>query len=299
MVTPPFDKPMVSRRGFLATTALAAASIAATDLPGAEREEATESEPFPFYAMDTGLVGPDVPTLDGKVRLLKKLGFWGIDYTLNHDQLPHLLELLDAADIHLACVYLSPALEDKPDERLPASVKRMKGRPVRVELALRSNAFKSSDPAGDQRGLELIHRASDLCADTGPVVSIYPHRGIWTERVEDGVRLARLSGRKNVGTNFNLVHWKWVEPTEPPQRVLKEALPHLFSVSINGLEGDKIVPLDQGDFDLLSFIKTVEQVGYRGQVGLQGYGVPGRSADHLKRSMDKWREIARQLRNAA
>ena len=109
------------------------------------------------------------------------------------------------------------------------------------------------------------------------------------------MRLARLSGRKNVGTNFNLVHWKWVEPSEPPARVLKAALPHLFSVSINGMEGDKIVPLDAGDFDVTAFMKTVKEVGYRGQVGLQGYGVPGPSAQHLKRSIEKWDSVLKAL----
>lgn len=274
----------------LATAAGTAACAAATVLLGAPPHH-EDGPTFPFYAMDTGLAGPDVSTLEEKVGLLKKLDFWGIDYTLNHDQLPKLLELLDQSGLHLACVYLSPALEDKPDGRLAESIRRMKGRPTRVELAIQSRTFKTSDPAGDPKGLELIRRVSDLCADTGPIVSIYPHRGIWTERVEDGVRLAKRSERKNVGTNFNLVHWKWVEPTVPVEHVLKDALPHLFSVSINGLAGDKIVPLDEGDFDLLAFMKTVKQVGYRGQIGLQGYGIPGPSADHLKHSIDKWKEI--------
>lgn len=295
MIKPEHLKRALSRRSFLATTAGTAVCAVGAGLLADAPNTQSGSDRFPFYAMDTGLVGPDVPTLKDKVRLLKKLGFWGIDYTLNHEQLPELLELLDVEGLHLACVYLSPALEDKPDDRLAESIKRMKGRPTRVELAIRSSTFKSSDPAGDQKGLDLINHVSELCSDTGPVVSIYPHRGIWTERVEDGVRLAKLSNRKNVGTNFNLVHWKWVEPNEPPAKVLKDALPHLFSVSINGLAGDKIVPLDEGDFDLLGFMKTVKQVDYRGQVGLQGYGVPGRSADHLKHSIDKWREICNEL----
>jgi sugar phosphate isomerase/epimerase len=295
MFKPEHLKRTLSRRSFIATTAGTAACVVAAGLLADEPKAQTGSKRFPFYAMDTGLVGPDVPTLKDKVRLLKKLGFWGIDYTFNHEKLPELLELLDEEGLHLSCVYLSPALEDKPDERLAESIKRMKGRPTRVELAIRSSTFRPSDPAGDQKGLGLIKRVSDLCADTGPVVSIYPHRGIWTERTEDGVRLAKLSGRKTVGTNFNLVHWKWLEPNEPPAKVLKDALPHLFSVSINGLAGDKIVPLDEGDFDLLGFMQTVKQVGYRGQVGLQGYGVPGRSADHLKHSMDKWRGIRDRL----
>src|SRR5262245_46162588 len=65
--------------------------------------------PFPFYAMDTGLRGPDVPTLGAKVDLLKKLGFLGVGYTLNHRELPALLDLLDRAGLELSAVYTVPS----------------------------------------------------------------------------------------------------------------------------------------------------------------------------------------------
>jgi len=263
-------------------------SVAAADEPQVHG-------PFAFYAMDTGLRGPDVPTLEKKVALLKKLGFRGIGYTLNHRELPPLLDLLDAAGLELSAVYTTPVLEGEADPGLPDSVKRLNGRPTRIELAVSSRKFRPSDPDGDRAGKQLLERVSDLCGDTGPVASVYPHRGLWTERVEDGVRLARLVGRKNVGTHFNLVHWKWLPQRRPPAELLKEALPHLLCVTINGLKGDAIVPLDEGDFDLGDFLKLLVKTGYRGRVGLQGYGVPGPSEEHLGRSMRKWHELMRRL----
>jgi sugar phosphate isomerase/epimerase len=260
-----------------------------------EKPEPRPAGPFPFYAMDTGLRGPDVPTLEKKVQLLKKLGFAGVGYTLNHRELPALLELLDAAKLELSAVYTTPSLEGKPDADLPASVKLLKGRATRIELGVTSKQFKPSDPKGDKLGAELLRRVSDLAADTGPLVSVYPHRGFWTERVEDGARLAGLVERKNVGTHFNLVHWKWLKQTKPVGELLKDALPHLFCVTVNGLKGDAIVSLDEGDFDLGGFLATLKKVGYRGPVGLQGYGVPGRSEDHLQRSVRKWRELIKNL----
>jgi hypothetical protein len=91
--------------------------------------------------MDTGLRGPDVPTPEKKVQPLKKLGFAGIGYTLNHRELPALLDLLDAAKLELAAAYTTPPLEGKPDADLPASVKRLKGRTTRIELAVTSREF--------------------------------------------------------------------------------------------------------------------------------------------------------------
>jgi sugar phosphate isomerase/epimerase len=287
----------LTRRRFTSSTlvALVAGRLFSTPA-GAEPQQPEPKEgPFPFYAMDTGLRGPDVPTLEKKVQLLKKLGFRGIGYTLNHRELPQLLELLDGAGLELSAVYTTPALEGEPDPALPASVKLLKGRATRIELAVTSKKFKPSDPEGDRAGVELLKRVSDLAGDTGPVASVYPHRGYWTERVEDGARLARLAGRKNVGTHFNLVHWKWLPQRRPVAEVLKEALPHLFCVTVNGLKGDAIVPLDEGDFDLAGFLKTLHDTGYRGRVGLQGFGMPGPSEEHLGRSMRRWRDLMRQF----
>ncbi len=287
----------LSRRSFLHAVAAAplAGRIACT-APAATGGVA----PWPLYAFDNGLTSPSVKTVEAKVKLLKDLGYAGIEYHMNHKELPRLLEELTKHGLELFGVYTTPFLEDPIDPKLEGSIKIMAGRPTRIELAIRSRnkAMKPSDPAGDAKAVDRLKRISDMCGDAGPVVSIYPHTWFWTERVDDGVRLAKKTGRKNVGTHFNLVHWRWVKQTRPLEVVLKEALPHLFCVTINGLAGRKIVSLDQGDYDILAFIRLVKKVGYRGPVGLQCYQVPGPSEDHLKRSMKTWQGIVKQLFNS-
>ena len=283
----------------MAIAAMAAAGLA----KAAMAEEAATPAPakagrWPFYAMDTGLGGPDVPTIEAKVKLLAKLGYTGVDAGLNHPQLPKWLEELDKHNLQLWAVYTTPSLDDPLDARLAESIKLMKGRKTRIEMAIGSKTLKPSDPQGDAKATEMLRRASDMAADTGPVVSVYPHRGSWTERVEDGLRLARLVSRKNVGTNFNLVHYRWVKPNPPLEPLLAEALPHLMTVTINGLAGDKIVSLDQGDYDLAAFLATLKKVGYAGPVGLQAWSVQGLSEEHLGRSMGKWRELMAKLDQA-
>jgi sugar phosphate isomerase/epimerase len=263
----------------------------------AETTQATaakDATPFPFYAMDTALRGPDVPTIEAQVSLLKKLGYTGADFGLG-DQLPKQLEQLGQHGLQLWAVYLTPSLEAGLPASLEESIKLMKGRPTRIELAIGSKQVKCSDPAGDAKAVEMLKRASDMAADTGPVISVYPHRNSWTERVDDGVRLAKLVGRKNVGTNFNLVHWKWLPQTKSLEALLTEALPHLMTVTINGMAGDKIVPLDEGDYDVTEFMATVKKVGYRGPVGFQGYSIKGNSEEILSRTMKKWREIMAKI----
>src|SRR5262249_53886113 len=99
----------LTRRRFIRTV-VAALAAARTFSSLAAADEQREDGPFAFYAMDTGLRGPDVPTLEKKVALLKKLGFRGIGYTLNHRELPALLDLLDGAGLELSAVYTTPAL---------------------------------------------------------------------------------------------------------------------------------------------------------------------------------------------
>ena len=288
-----------TRREWMKTALVAAAGVAGLGrlLSAAESPQPApggETPIFPFYAMDTGLRGPDVPTIEAKVALLKKLGYTGIDFTLS-GQLPKMLEQLGQNGLELWAVYLSPSLEGGLPANLEESVKLMKGRRTRIELAIGSKEFKPSDAAGDAKAVEMLKRASDMAADTGPVVSVYPHRGAWTERVDDGVRLARQIGRKNVGTNFNLVHWKWLPQTKSLETLLTEALPHLMTVTINGMAGAKIAPLDEGDYDVTEFMATVKKVGYRGPVGFQGYSIKGNSEEILSRTMKKWREIMAKI----
>jgi len=305
----------LTRRQWLQTAAVSAAGIAGLARLARAAEEsvkpaaagapaAKDAALFPFYAMDTGLRGPDVPTIAAKVALLKKLGYTGVDAGLSPATLPQWLEELDKAGLELWAVYVTPSLDSGLPPTLADSVKLMKGRRTRIELAMSSKQFKPSDPAGDAKAVEMLTQVSDWTADTGPVVSVYPHRGSWTERVDDGVRLAKQVGRKNVGTNFNLIHWRWLPQPKPLDALLAEALPHLMTVTINGLaaapagkgpQADKIVPLDQGEYDVTAFMETVKKVGYRGPVGFQGFSIPGPSEEILKHTMDKWREIMAKI----
>jgi sugar phosphate isomerase/epimerase len=289
-----------SRRTFLAgalagaggLTILGPRLLRAADSAAARAEASI----WPLYAFDNGL--GTVPKMEDKVKLLKDLGYAGIEYHLDVKGLPRMLDLLDAAGLVLNAVYTTPFIEDPLPAAFAQTIPMMIGRPTRIEMGLRSREVKKpSDPAGDDRGADLLKQAGDLCGDTGPVVSVYPHTGFWTERVEDGVRLARRVGRGNVGTNFNLVHWYWVKPERSVEEALREARPHLMTVTINNGDkaGRRIAGLDDGDYDLVGVMRAVKAVGYTGMVGLQCYSVPGPAEEHLKRSMAKWLELRKTV----
>lgn len=279
-----------SRRSFLHTAAAAGLALTARQALAVPAQSA-----WPFYSFNNGL--DTLPTPAEKCRVLKDLGYAGMELRLNVKDLAENLQQLDKYGLKAVSLYAPSWLEEPPAEELVTSIKMLAGRDTRIEIPIRSRKkLKPSDQAGDEQAVAWLKQVSDLCAETGPSVSIYPHTGFWTERTEDGVRLARLVQRKNVGTNFNLVHWQWVKPSPALPGLLAEALPHLFLVTIDGLKGpedsrQQIRPLDDSDYDLQAFIATLAKSGYRGPVGLQCYKVSEPSEVHLKRSMAVWKKL--------
>jgi sugar phosphate isomerase/epimerase len=284
----------LNRRHFVKLSAAAATTALVPAARAQYRYAHPGPKPWPFYAFDNGLTG--IATPEAKCKLLKRLGYDGIECHLKPAELPQMLEELDQQQLKLFAVYTTPLLEDPLPDDWRDWVKLLKGRDTRIEMAIRSRRFKPSDSAGEKQAGALVKRVSDLCADTGPMVSIYPHANHWAERVDDGLRLIRQVQRKNVGTNFNLVHWQWVRQPRPLRDVLQEAMPHLLLVTLNGLKGpatsrQQIRPLDDSDYDLKSFLSVVRKVGYAGPIGLQCYGITDPPADHLKRSIEAWKAL--------
>lgn len=78
-------------------------------------------------------------------------------------------------------------------------------------------------------------------------------------------------------------------------------MPHLFVVSINGADrggqnwDTLIQTLDRGSFDVYEFLKTLRQMGYRGPIGLQHYGIKGDAHENLKRSMEAWQRFSARM----
>ena len=116
--------------------------------------------------------------------------------------------------------------------------------------------------------------------------------------------MAAKVDRPNVGTMFNLCHWLRVDKQRDYQPLLRQAMPRLWSVSINGADtfDEKngwehyIQPLDKGDFDLGAFLRTLKNLGYKGTVGLQCFGIGGDTREHLERSLAAWRKLNENFR---
>lgn len=293
-------------------TLLAAALLAATCAAGAD---------WPFFAFCMDTHDAKKRNLSEQAAMLKELGFAGA----GHLWVPGIAErltTLDAAGLKLFQVYVSlniaPGTKEPYDPRLKDALPLLKGRDVMLAVLVTGRpeksapplpqlpGFKPSDEAGDARAVALLREIADLARPYGVRVVLYPHVGNWLERVDDGIRLTRKIQRPNVGVMFNLCHWLKVDDEANLKPLLQAALPHLMAVSINGTDtgaaiksgkGNWLQPLDSGSYQVASLLQTLQDLGYRGPIGLQCYGIPGDARDHLARSQAAWRKMCAGLKS--
>ena len=270
--------------------------------------QANQPEPAvnPFFAMDTALRDGKARSVEDQAALLKELGYDGIGASGHLS--PQFLAAFEQQGLKVFNTYLTLSFDAaKPglDPKLKEFVSRLKGHDTALWLAINEvtregTKLKPSAAEGDAVVVPALRELADLAKESGVKIAFYPHTWFWVERVEDAVRVARKVDRPNVGATFNLCHWLKVEGDRDPKPVLREALPVLFFVSINGadfgdtkkLNWDRLIqPLDQGTYDVAGLVRFLRETGYKGPVGFQGYGIKGDSREILQHTMEAWRKM--------
>jgi sugar phosphate isomerase/epimerase len=260
--------------------------------------------PLPFFAFDNAAADAKHKTAAAQVALLKELGYDGIS-SRGGEGLAEMAKEVDKAGLRLFTVYLGVNIDPGQPaygQELLDAIEVLKGRNAMLWVFLRSKKLKPSDPAGDERAVEILREIADKAAESKVRVAIYPHHVFWVERVEDALRLTKKVDRANVRATFNLCHWLRVDDEKNMKGLIEAAMPHLFVVSINGADsGGKdwktlIQTLDRGTFDMRNFLETLADAGYTGPIGFQGYGIGGDAHDNLERTMSAWRELNKPAR---
>ena len=257
-----------------------------------------------FFVLGTDPKRLDLTT-EQYVTMLKDLGYNGTYYN-GYDGLPRMLQELDSQGLRLYTFYTPVNLDgDKPkyDPKLKEIIELLAHRDATLWLHILSHKYKPSDPAGDEKAVEIIREIADMAQPHGVRVALYPHFGLWLERCEDSVRLTRKVNRRNVGAIFNLCHWLKVSKGQNLLGLLQDSLPYLSFVTINGADQgptwkELIQPLDQGAYDVYGVLEMLKDLGYNGPIGLQVYGIQEEPQDHLKRSITTWRQFNNKLLHA-
>jgi sugar phosphate isomerase/epimerase len=234
-----------------------------------------------------------------QAQMLKELGYDGVGH-IWLDGVADRIRSLDAVGLKLYQITITVDIgpgKQAYDPRLKDVLSLVKGRGV--QFALLIGGMKPSDPAGDERAVKIIREMVDLDKGTDAQFLLYPHVDNWTEQIEDCVRVADKVNRPEVGVMFNLCHWLRVCKDRDYASRLKLAMPRLMAVSLNGADewdpqpgwARYIQPLGRGSFDVPKFLGTLKELGFKGPVGLQCYGIGGDTRNHLQESMAAWRKF--------
>ena len=242
--------------------------------------------------------------IEAQNEMLRDLGFDGVAH-IELDGLPQRAASAKNIGLKVVQIYLMVRLDSEPpfDNRLAEKLTHVKDQETQLALLIYGGA--PSDTSLDDKAVEIIQRIRDIAEPLGVSVVLYPHVNAWNETVADCLRIAKRFPDKKVGVMFNLCHWAAIDKTENLESVLRDAMPYLAAITINGTDtpeeiqantGNWIQPLDAGSFDMLKLFKILDDLDYRGPVGLQCWGIGGDARIHLERSMKKWNELRPQER---
>jgi len=261
-----------------------------------------EKAPRKFYAycIEEGVNGVRPRPLAEQAKLLRELGYDGLGLPLPlGDTLEVNLKPLDEAGLQAFMFWISvniaPAAPG-PCDALLGTIRNLRGRPATLCVLL--TGLKAADPQGMEPAVKTLRLLGDAVAEAGVRVAIYNHVNDWTESLPFIVEVVRKVDHPQVGFAFNLCHWLKVDAGKDFRPLLRENATKLFCVSINGAQvganswtNGLIQPLDRGDFDNRALLATLNEIGYRGPVGLMCYGVPDDTREHLARSMKVWKNM--------
>lgn len=267
--------------------------------------KAAEPKTYPFFPFCIDWHDAKKRTFEQQAEMLKELGYDGVGH-IWLDKVAERIKSLDAVGLKLyqitMVVDVGPGKKPYDEAKLKEVLGLIKGR--NVQFCLLMNGGKPSDASGDAHAVEVLRQMSDLAKESGAQWLLYPHQGSWVERIEDSIRVADKVDRPNVGVMFNVCHWLRVDKSRDYKTLLQKAMPRLWAISINGADefDDKpgwakyIQPLDKGSFDMGKFLKTLKEVGYKGPIGLQCFGIGGDTKEHLERSMTAWKTLSENLK---
>jgi len=261
---------------------------------------AAEQKPWPFFPFCIDWHDAKHRSFQEQAVMLKELGYDGVGH-IWLDKVEERIKTLDGVGLKLYQITMTVDIaKNKPpydQKRFKDVLALVKGR--NVQFLLIFGGAKPGDTSADEHGIAVIREMSDLARESGSQLLLYPHTGNWIQRIEEAVRVAEKVDRPNVGVMFNLCHWLRVDKQRDYKPLLKKAMPRLWAVSINGADvrDDKpgwdryIQPLDKGSFDVGAFLATLKELGYKGPIGLQCFGIGGDVREHLARSMAAWRKL--------
>jgi sugar phosphate isomerase/epimerase len=273
--------------------------------PWALHAEEPRGLPNPFYAMDTAFQRPGLTT-EQQLDVVKELGYAGIAWTeTSPDQARAVAEQARKRGLRMVTIYCGARVTPEGDlqhsPQLDKLIAALKDHDTLIWLTIQGAGPKVQDLTGNEKLVQKLRRLADTAAASKLRVALYPHSGFWIADTAAAVKLARTVDRKNFGVTYNLIHSLWAGEEKEIPKLLEQAYPLLFSVTINGADATlrpgfrtPILTLDKGTYDVGIVLRKLKELGYTGPIGFQGYGIKGDTRSILTPTMRAWRKLSAQ-----
>jgi sugar phosphate isomerase/epimerase len=274
---------------------------------------AQEAKRNPFVVFNNGIADQQLNTPEKQVKLLKSLGYDGMEKK-GLDGFAETLAALDKHGLKMYTMYLNIDLDNKQqpyDKRLKETFRMLQGSETMPWFYITSKQYKPSSQENDSIAVPILQEIADMANEYGIKVMIYPHVNFWVDNVEDALRVAGKVNRRNLGITFNLCHYLADQGTQADKAfipLVEKAMPYLFAVSLNGADKPTdaimqssnlwqyfIQPLGQGNFNTFQYLNAFIARGFEGPVGLQCYSIKEEKPVHLKKSSMAWKDFERKL----
>jgi hydroxypyruvate isomerase len=230
---------------------------------------------------------PEMSYVD-EAKFLKELGYDGISQIYGTgEQLEQRVRAYKTQNLKVLSVYLD-ATENAIDAGMVMALKD--GGMIELTVAKISHEV-----------IESIRHTAEMASRLNIRVVLYPHFGNAVATMSQASEVIENVNHPNLGVMFNLCHFLKSEKAEDLESVLLQAKPHLFSVSINGADGDGtnwdtlIQPLDKGNFPQQRLLGVLKKMQYKGPVCLQCFALKGDKKSNLKKSIDAWEKLLKEL----
>jgi sugar phosphate isomerase/epimerase len=231
----------------------------------------------------TNLVAWCIVPFDAKKRgpkeraaMLEKLGFTKFAYDYRAEHIPTFdaeMEALEKHHVNLFAWWFPTELNAEGQKILDV-LQRHK---VRAQLWVMGGGAPIKTPeeytARVASEAARIKRIADAAGKIGCSVALYNH-GAWFGVPENQIAIIeklRAGGTTNVGIVYNLHHGH--DHLDRFPALLAKMKPYLVALNINGMirdgerKGQKIMPLGQGDLDLI-LLRKIRESGWRGPIGI-------------------------------
>jgi sugar phosphate isomerase/epimerase len=250
----------------------------------------------PFFVFDNGLRGVKEPA-----KVIKDLGYAGMG--ASGIKVKPLVDAYRKEGLKVFSTYVGCQIDKTPayGADWKDAIKELKGSDVVLWLTVGGGKPGQED----DKAAGVVREIADLAAEAELKVALYPHAGFYVATARDAIRLVKKVDRKNVGVTINLCHELMAGNMDELPRIIEEAAPNLFMVSVNGADKrdktqtmgwDRLIrPLGQGDYDVYGFLKKLRSAGYTGPIGLQCYAVKGDAVENLTTSIRTWKDYSARL----